>query len=341
MGLEKLTGRKGLELMTSIPLRDIVSSQKLLKKYQSWCPQCYHEWQKQGSTIYQPLIWSFLPVETCMHHNLNLISECPHCNARIPLIPRIHVVGYCPKCLKWLGDDSKGKHLKRNSRRFKDQQWFYSNVENMLMHRNSLNSEDIKTFRNNIGWLWEMAGSRIDFRLYRWANKNTLPQIDGLLQLSKTVGISVIDLFKKDIRTIIDKFAFNGHIGRRARKRSQYNRYVLENCLQNILNSSEDPFPSVSEIARRIECNAETLRYHCPELCSEISTRHFESMKAFRLKEQKKRHDDIRAVMLALHEKGQRPKYETVKSLLPKNYFGQHTDGYRQWRQIMNELGYL
>jgi len=55
MGLEKLTGRKGLELMTSIPLRDIVSSQKLLKKYQSWCPQCYHEWQKQGSTIYQPL----------------------------------------------------------------------------------------------------------------------------------------------------------------------------------------------------------------------------------------------------------------------------------------------
>jgi|GEM_PF-4053725 len=254
---------------------------------------------------------------------------------------RIHVVGYCPKCLKWLGDDSKGKHLKRNSRRFKDQQWFYSNVENMLMHRNSLNSEDIKTFRNNIGWLWEMAGSRIDFRLYRWANKNTLPQIDGLLQLSKTVGISVIDLFKKDIRTIIDKFAFNGHIGRRARKRSQYNRYVLENCLQNILNSSEDPFPSVSEIARRIECNAETLRYHCPELCSEISTRHFESMKAFRLKEQKKRHDDIRAVMLALHEKGQRPKYETVKSLLPKNYFGQHTDGYRQWRQIMNELGYL
>lgn len=105
--LESLTLRRDLKFLTFLPYREMLGDKTLLKRNRHWCPECFHEWQKQGRICYEPLIWKAAPVKICPIHLCRLRVHCPHCGSvGFDLEPQ-HTPGYCHKCLKWLGDGTE------------------------------------------------------------------------------------------------------------------------------------------------------------------------------------------------------------------------------------------
>ncbi len=104
--LEQLTKRPGLARLTTLFSDGILSSRDLISPHQKFCPQCFQEWMDARKPVYLPLLWNFQHVKVCPVHQRNLISLCPHCERSHPPMARWLVPGFCPRCLKWMGNAS-------------------------------------------------------------------------------------------------------------------------------------------------------------------------------------------------------------------------------------------
>src|SRR3989442_1292443 len=59
-----------------------------------YCPRCLAE----QSSPYYSLIWRFLVVQGCTHHNCVLLDQCGHCGASLPLVTRSPQMAWCLSC---------------------------------------------------------------------------------------------------------------------------------------------------------------------------------------------------------------------------------------------------
>lgn len=105
--IEKLTKRENLRYMTALPLQKFALEKGLFNDCLAWCPLCYNDWREKGETIYHPLLWSFYSTPVCMIHQEVLSEECPYCKKKITRMPESHILGYCPRCNKWMGSKSR------------------------------------------------------------------------------------------------------------------------------------------------------------------------------------------------------------------------------------------
>jgi len=138
--LEQLTLRKDLSCLTLLAFNNVFSSRKLLRKSKAWCPHCYEQWQKDGKTIHEPLLWSFETVTVCPQHFQPLANKCPHCDLSVPWLTGKSQVGFCPKCDRWLGNFLSNQYstsesdlaMKEVAQRLKiDQRTIYSYFPNL------------------------------------------------------------------------------------------------------------------------------------------------------------------------------------------------------------------
>src|ERR1700678_1226593 len=63
--LENTTGRRGLRLLTLLPLRSVIA-EKLFCEKRRWCSRCWEEGGGGASPVYEPLLWG-----------IKLASHCP------------------------------------------------------------------------------------------------------------------------------------------------------------------------------------------------------------------------------------------------------------------------
>ena len=102
--LNILTGRKGLEFLTLLPFRDVLSPRSSVRKTVAWCPLCLSDWLCTGRPVYLPLVWQLDVVSVCpIHTDCFLEHICPRCRQTHFQLCRNSVPGYCPKCGAWLG----------------------------------------------------------------------------------------------------------------------------------------------------------------------------------------------------------------------------------------------
>lgn len=95
---------------TSLTILDgTIMDRMVFRKYAAWCPICYEESKHFNGTIYEPLIWSFEYVTTCLKHKVNLHFTCPNCNHHLSRYDSKARVGYCYICNAWLGADKADK----------------------------------------------------------------------------------------------------------------------------------------------------------------------------------------------------------------------------------------
>lgn len=105
--LENLTKRSDLTCLTMMYWHELITYVYLLRDSKAWCPLCYSYWHQKKLPIYEPLIWSFKPVALCSQHHYPLITQCPQCNHKLPIIAPNSRIGYCNYCGEWLGDVDK------------------------------------------------------------------------------------------------------------------------------------------------------------------------------------------------------------------------------------------
>lgn len=101
--LEALTLRADLEQLTLLVGTDALSQRDLLQPVRQWCPRCYDAWRRQGTVIYEPLLWSINGIAVCPEHSQHLERCCPHCSASLPWLTWHSRPGYCSSCGNWLG----------------------------------------------------------------------------------------------------------------------------------------------------------------------------------------------------------------------------------------------
>lgn len=104
--MEQLTGQKGLDGLTLLPLRQFLSNWRLLGKKKKWCPICLFE-TSDSRGAYDQLIWEIDVVDSCPKHEVKLVNQCECENVRsIPFVNMKHLPGVCKYCGRSLGHNN-------------------------------------------------------------------------------------------------------------------------------------------------------------------------------------------------------------------------------------------
>jgi AraC-like DNA-binding protein len=107
--LESLTTRTDLRWLTTMIWQGVFTIQYWLRPARAWCPACFESQRREERVVFEPLLWASRVVTVCPTHKRALVTVCPHCRDESPPLTRKSRIGYCPKCLRWLGsmDDAE------------------------------------------------------------------------------------------------------------------------------------------------------------------------------------------------------------------------------------------
>lgn len=127
-------------------------------------------------------------------------------------------------------------------------------------------------------------------------------------------------------------------------KNYKLNQKITETraVLHSVIESDELPPPSLMQVARRFKISGYPYfwREHCSDLCDAISLKHSQYKKA---ESEKRRHEiyqQIRQIVLSLHQRGIKPTSSKVSQLLTKPGVLIEPDVRAEFRKIRRELGY-
>ncbi|WP_013334989.1 TniQ family protein [Gloeothece verrucosa] len=129
--LEKLTQRQDLKYLTCLSWKEVINKRGLFRQYRAWCPQCYEQCKQDKVSLYDPLLWSFKDVKFCLHHQCQLVDECPKCGSHLPVIANFLPLGHCFYCGEWLGDN-KNKNPKCNFKNFPESLLIIKNIGDLI-----------------------------------------------------------------------------------------------------------------------------------------------------------------------------------------------------------------
>ena len=263
-----------------LPLKEVLTDKKLLRKSCAWCSDCYEEWQQERKPIYNPLLWSISAVTACPTHKKSLRDKCIHCNKPSPMLPRNSRPGFCPHCNLWLGvargrDYSEGGIL--NERQVEWQRWVVAHLGAVFTKANQATSSLRRLDVAQLVSICVQRSTRGDLKafirrfnsfnystMHGWLSGNVLPEIGRLMKLCYQTEVSMKDVLfgRVRVRDISPEYVV-------IRSRDSY--YVTDadiNRMEAALRSMLDeyPPPSPHEMAKRIGCHILTIKQYFPEL---------------------------------------------------------------------------
>jgi AraC-like DNA-binding protein len=280
------TGRSDLHLLTLTNLQGMISQPSIFRNAEAWCPNCLEQWRKVGVPVYSPLLWAIRTVTVCPAHATPLVDRCPHCHSQFASLRVSARLGYCSICSQWLGNfDSPSPKARDSANEYN--LWAATAVGQVLVAMPELQhiQPHVELIANLQRCLRQSEGATrqslavlagtAPCAFLGWASGRTKPALDHLCRLTYELKIPLMMLFKgvpahwrgpEHIRHQID--------ARRSKSRAQW--AIGRNELRSILTTtlSEDPPPSVAEVARRLKFHrAQTLWSREPELCRQIAAR--------------------------------------------------------------------
>ncbi len=102
---------------------------------------------------------------------------------------------------------------------------------------------------------------------------------------------------------------------------------------------TEEPPPSVRQLARRTHRCLTTLYRHAPALCQRLAARRLEDLARRAAAKREAAYQEIRQVVARLHAEGIYPSQCRVESALSAPYFMAHEEGRAVYREAKRELG--
>ena len=206
--LQNLTMRDDLRYLTMLPWRGIISHRHLIRPKRAWCPACYEEWNNNGDTIYEPLIWSLAVITICVRHRQQLRSRCHKCDSELPLLASRACPGHCHVCKAWLGDSSSviSKQEPPNDEELEWQTWAGTQVLELLKSASTISSpcrssilahsisQSIRcsSFKNELAFACKTGLSQSTVN--DLCRGNNVPQLMTLLKIAFFIKVPIIDL---------------------------------------------------------------------------------------------------------------------------------------------------
>ncbi|MBD2200395.1 MULTISPECIES: TniQ family protein [Calothrix] len=306
---------------------DILTPRNLFRTKKAWCPICYQEQYQNGQVVYEQLLWTIKLIKICPQHQKPLIEVCPHCNHQSLLLNWYSRPGYCSKCGEWLGINQCLKTFRDGEVSIKLhlewQSWTANVVGELISSAQSFESppskENItkslnlvidKVAENNAAAFSRLIGVPKN-SLWMWQSTKTLPELNILLKICYELEISLVEflapknLVNKSFTKISQKYLQLSRTPRVSPKAFEQNQ--VRDALLAILAGSEEPPPTMEEVAKRLGHHNKTISRHFPDLCSAISAKCRDYNKACRLKSIEKLCSEVREIVLSLNAQGVYP----------------------------------
>lgn len=346
--LSELTVHKQLQYLTMLTWSDVLPSRALMRSTRAWCSQCYMEQYKEEGQTWELLLWTLNVVQICPAHQRLLSTVCPHCNQTNPPLAWRSRSGYCYRCEKWLGSLSSTTSTESDSEiELKWMIWTANSIGELIAAAPSLTSKPsqakiakglstcVKLFADgNIAEFARLIQTPKN-TVWLWCNGKNLPQLDALVKLCFRLKISVLDLLTQDELEITDdstRLLPNGLSLPRSRAEVKFtNHEQVHSQLLAVLLAHKLPPSSLEETARALGYHRETLYRNFKDLCRAISVRYDQYEQVRYLRSIEECCNEVRRVVLQLHEQGIYPSEARVSQHLTK-------PGHLRYKQVRAAL---
>ncbi len=198
--LAELTGVGALDRLTLVPWRQLLPTQGLAPSSDRWCTCCLAEDRAAENPPHLRLAWDLAPVTACAHHEVQLVSACPHCqrtnvrNRAATVVP-----GYCTSCGGFLGNA-------QTTPAAPEALWVARQVGQMLAGNPAVAPDGVGALLEVV--IEKMASGRVGTfakklgvsksGVWHWVRKGGLPNIQAWLAISLHGGIGLDRLFAGD-----------------------------------------------------------------------------------------------------------------------------------------------
>ena len=332
--LQQLTLRNDLQYLTFLPWATVLTSQRLLKFHRAWCPECYLEWRADGQPIYEPLLWSVTAVLLCPRHQRYLVQICPYpdCQAKLPIFTSRFRPGYCTKCLRWLGVTDQPQAVSGEEQNWHN--YTARSIDNLLANNANAQRKPhlkniprvIRACRARHGSAWKLAQKLHLSRrtLKAWLEDKQVPQIESLIRVCYFCGVPLYDLLtaepaKINLKTLTSHSLPNLLSPTKGcRNRTVMDVEYIRGKMVEVLESNEEPPPSMRQVAKRLNYSPRELREHFPDLNHAICDRRREYRRVCCEQKQLKFKSEIRQAILEIRAQGLYPSVPKIALLLSK-----------------------
>lgn len=360
-GLSVLTGRNDLHCLTLLPLKEIFSQVKLLRRVRAWCPWCFANWQEAGSPIYEPLLWNLETLDICPLHG-PLSTHCPYpdCARTSVCLTAQSSVGFCARCQRWLGVPPswhrKSRCFVHDPEAWKQQQRMATMLGEVLAcfplfpaplargkamrlvtaHINESLDGDYEQAARHFG----TAGTT----LRCWLTGARIPQINLFLHVCLSLDVSLMALldgsasvisFAQQPITVRDLSKRPRHVTRKFPKRR------VERALQKAILKPQDPPISLYKLAKRLGCSPERIVSYFPALSATLTAQYQAAMRHKREQTFLHQCEKVSQAMLFLHEHNIYPSRRRLKRLLTKPSIITNPLMIAFMQAKLREMGYL
>jgi TniQ len=352
-----LTGRAEISHLTLLTWRDVLPARGLLRRVRAWCPVCYDEWRTEGAVIYDPLRWALAVVTVCPRHHRVLHQRCPHprCGQALPLLASRSRPGHCSSCGGWLGVSAEVDTGEASLRAevLVWQSWIDDSVGGLLSasplamppRRERLAQMIVRAAKPS-GSMAAFAHA-LDFNPYtvwHWGQGTQRPSISALVTLCYRLAISLRDFLLVDPARI-NLVPINPQPptdGPRAptTPRKPFETDRVRTTLEGILRTSEEPPPSMRQVARRLGYGHADLHSRFPALCRAISARYLAHCQSAGEQRMRRLCDEVREATFRVHAQGAYPSSVRVPKLLTHPSHFRHPAANVAWHAALRDLGW-
>lgn len=297
--------------------RSLVRSVAAFSHNLRWCPDCFAEHRRDGTTPYFRLIWQLTDVEGCEHHHRPLVECCGMCGALQTCTTARGDCGICAACGAGLDAVSDPRTLGTFCAGD-----LHDLVEQIALGCRAFPRGGVARFVNQI--LERAWASGDELRLWRhvprdlclrFASPDEVLPLGAARSLAFGLGVPIATLLSGDptgtsLPLAIDRPNLSKRRVVRHRTRRIRDVTKLRKRLETLL--AEEPVPSLRELAARLGASTGALRYHFPNLVAQlVRRRRTETISFVAARERQIRHAVLRHIEmmrdrreLALTKKG-------------------------------------
>jgi hypothetical protein len=356
--LEEKTGRRDLRFLTLLTWNEVLPVYQLQKTTRAWCPGCFQDWRDRGQAIYDPLLWTLVPVTVCARHKRPLRTSCPFPECRRPS-PWLGLgyrsrPGHCAHCGGWLGSSGPERGTPQEKLVIDDavrrHAWIFDALGELIAATPSLprrpQREDVlrgleAAFRLAVSRKITVHGGAA---LMRWLG-GTPPSLSSLLVVCSQMGISPLQLVRGEIDEN-DTDAAAPKVPDDIRREhppihdTRLDPVVIRHALEAVLASDQPPPPSMRLVADRLGQTPANLHHYFPELCRAIASRHRSYEEARSARTRIRLRETVRDAAIALTQRGLHPSASHIADLLgDRNVMRSHI-AQAVWREVLSDLGW-
>jgi AraC-like DNA-binding protein len=229
-------------------------------------------------------------------------------------------------------------HIPRHNAEFtEDREIWQSVVWGFQLH---IPTVEEPNFLSNWEYLYERSLGCVGI-LKNWFMN--APPLDALVKISHCLGISLVDFLTQEVDIIktSKKLLLPSPVQQkkiRASPRS-FDSTQVQQALSSILAESQQPPPTLKEVAESLGYNRMLLYRHFPDLCYAIAAKSRQYLHACRLEAVAQSCEEVRQATLNLHSQGEYPTEARVSQLISKPGYFRYKKVRAALSEARHELG--